>query len=411
MTRSSLLMLGLMPLMALSQPFQWTTFTSTSNTVDLISYEGSIWTATSGGLSVYDVDNDQFDVYTNTRGLAMNQTTAVGYDDRGWIWVALTDGRITRINPETGQVRQIVALEGEVFDVYRILNVGASVFVAANNGIYRFEYNDIPDNYIVRESIKVLGGFPSEAEVLDIAANEGYLYAATTHGLARAELTNEFLGAPASWENITTANSNLPQNHIRRLFNASDGKLWLAGPQFTYSYNGTDFRSIVQFNDPIQGFAETDNGMFAATEFWVFEFTENNWLGIGYQINSIIGLTTIEIENEKRLVVGVGDSDARSGGILLFDPDNPGEPVHAPGIGGNQISRVKLDEAGDLWVTTNTDRKGVSRYDGSEWHQIIQSAEYNHEYFTDDPRNVAFDKYGGVWVASQGGGVLWLAGI
>ncbi|TFH54717.1 MAG: hypothetical protein E4G91_11080, partial [Candidatus Zixiibacteriota bacterium] len=68
MTRSFLLMLGLIPIMAISQPFHWTTFTSTSNIVDIISYEGSIWAATSGGLSVYDVNEDRFEVYTNTRG-------------------------------------------------------------------------------------------------------------------------------------------------------------------------------------------------------------------------------------------------------------------------------------------------------------------------------------------------------
>ena len=47
-----LLLLGsLLPVLAFGQPFRWTTYTSTSNVVDLTSTDGSVWAATTGGLS------------------------------------------------------------------------------------------------------------------------------------------------------------------------------------------------------------------------------------------------------------------------------------------------------------------------------------------------------------------------
>jgi ligand-binding sensor domain-containing protein len=395
MTRSILLLLALLPFAAQSQPFHWTTYTSTSNTVDLISFEGAVWTATSGGITAYDASLDRFEVYTNTRGLGMNSCTAVGHDEHGWIWAALTDGRITRINPENGQVRQIVALEGEVFKVNRILSYGSSVFIAANNGIYRFEYRDIPDNYVVIESIKVLGGFPSEAEVNDVAVFDGHIYAATVNGLAYADVSNELLSAPASWTNITTT-------------------LFLAGPTYTFRYNGTEFITSIQFNNPVVDFAETNEGVFAATELYIFKFTGATWLGFDNLIEPITGLTAITLDGQMSLVVGVGDgqvsSQVRAGGIVLFDPDSSNEPIHAPGIGGNQVSDVKLDDTGRLWVSTISDRKGISIFDGAEWKSILKRGVYNHEYFTDDPKNIVFDNQGSAWISSEGGGVLWTDG-
>lgn len=410
MTRSTLLLLVLMACVASAEPFQWTTFTSTSNVVDIISLNGTIWTATSGGLSAYDVANDRFEIYNNTRGLGMNSCTAVGHDQHGWIWVALADGRITRLQPETGEVRQIVALEGEVFRVNRILSVGPSVFVAANNGIYRFEYSSIPDNFVVIESIKVLGGFPNEAEVNDVAVFDSRIYAATANGVAFTDVDNDLLSAPASWTNLTTGNSNIPENNIRVLFsNGTDG-LWLAGPSHVCRYDGSSFELVTQVSTTIVEFAQANQKVYAANENRLLEFTGETWINYGLSIGSIIGLTSIAIDAEEHLVAGIGDSFTRSGGIVFVGPDSINDPIQAPGIGGNIVNHVGLDATGRLWATTVTDRRGFNIYDGISWKTRIRSADYSQGFFDDDPWDIAFDNLNNAWISSQGGGLLWTDG-
>ncbi|MBU0690225.1 hypothetical protein KKH18_00275, partial [bacterium] len=277
------------------------------------------------------------------------------------------------------------------------------------NGIFRFEYSAIPDNYVVIESIKVLGGFPNEAEVNDIALCNGWIYAATANGLARADATSELLSAPASWENITTGNSNIPEDNIRVLFASEGGRLWLAGPIYTYQYNGTEFLSSIQFNSSVVEFAETEEGIFAATASRVLEFSGSDWVNYGASIGSITGLRSVNADYNQLLAVGVGDSPSRSGGILFVDPENPTDPIHAPGIGGNLIIHAGLDGNGRLWATTS-DRRGFNIYDGITWKNRIQSSDYNHPFFSDSPRDITFDNLDNAWISSQGGGVLWTDG-
>ncbi len=403
-----LLLASLFPALAFGQPFRWTTYTSTSNVLDLATANGSIWSATNGGLSGYDPATGLFDVHTNTRGLAMNRSSAVGRDSRGWIWAAHISGAITRVNPSTGQTLVIDDLRDEVFEITTILDVGDEVFVAANNGIFRFSYSTVGDNYRILESIRVLGVFPGEARVSDLAVAGGYLYAATVFGLARANLSNEFLSAPSAWENFSTTNG-LPENSLAALYGASDTTVWIAGSGQVVRFDGTAFATI-SATAGVLAFAEWNGAVHAATPGTVYRIDGTTLTPVGQGLPGIRDLITANDANGSTLVAGIGDNFSARGGLSFLVTDQWTDPVSAHNIGSNFITALGADPQGKLWAGGGGDGTGVFAYDGQSWTNYHPGAQHPQPFFYRAPNSFAFDNHGGAWAGSEGGGVAWFHG-
>ena len=411
--------------LALAQPFQWTTFTSTSNVVRMTVLDGRVWMATSGGLSAYNPATETFEVYTNTRGLAMNQCVAIGKDARGYVWAAHGDARITRLNPVTGQIAQVTDLQGEVFQITDILDVGDEVFVAANNGLYRFSYYAVVDNYRVRESIRALGTFPGEARVACLAAADSFLYAGTQYGIARASLTEPQLSAPSVWENWTTATSPLPENNIvamQRFARPPQADLLLvATTSWVVAMSGAsvyDQRGI----GGVRAFSQNLGGLAATPErVWVFDDAQSPPSRWSVLNGSLPGLADVDgfsgaTSGEVVYLAGRRDSPSGSGGLSIGTRVSPTDTVvwsgalRAPGIGGNFIMTLAVDPQGRLWAGGAGEASGVFVHENNEWRNYSLSAGYAHRFFRSAHTGFAFDDQGGTWASCMGNGVAWFRG-
>ncbi|HEY3295882.1 MAG TPA: hypothetical protein VGL38_10625 [bacterium] len=410
-----LALLCLLPALLFAQAFQWTTFTSTSNVVDMVVSQGKVWTATSGGLAGYDPVSGTFDLYTNTRGLAMNECVAVGTDARGFVWAGLGDARITRINPTTHDVRQVVDLANDVFEINAILPVGDEVFVAANNGIYRFAYYRVVDDYRVLEAIKVLGTFPGETRVTSLAVSGGYLYAGTASGLARVSLSLPQLNAPAAWTTFTHENSSLPENNVVALQGYADpaNLLNIATPNYVSSLVDTVWTTqllpgVVDFADEDFHWAVSDTN--GTSHVWHVDAPQGQWQATGDGLPSAIRVAVVRLSGVSMLVLGMSDSGQGSGGLILSaSPGNTpwGAPVSAPGIGGNFITALGVDPQGKLWAGGSGSTSGVYVRHGDTWTNFDRSTGYQHPFFYAHPTSFAFDDFGGTWAGSTGNGVAW----
>ena len=422
MLRRVTLSLLLLPVLVFAQPFQWTTFTSTSNVVEMIVLDERIWTATSGGLSAYDAATGTFDVYTNTRGLAMNQCTAIGKDALGFVWVSHADARITRLNPVTGEMIQITDLQDEVFEITDILDVGDDVFVSANNGIYRFAYYAVVDNYRVRETMRALGTFPGETRVTCLAVADNYLYAGTQHGIARVSLTESQLSAPAVWRNWTTANSPLPENNIKALHGISGNEndwLFIATPSWltvlrdTLLYNQTAVGNVLAFSN--------GSALLAAAPENVLEFLPTTGLSGEWRILNgrhagLRGADVVSIAGQAFYAAGLANTYEGIGGIRLgvqsvaSDSIVWGNSQRAAGIGGNRIEMLALDPQERLWAGGAGEAPGIFIHDGDNWRNYSPSTGYTHHFFLSAPTGFAFDDRGGTWASCMGNGVAWFHG-
>lgn len=398
----------LLPVFAMAQPLRWTTYTSTSNVVDLTVTADHIWSVTTGGLSGFDPATGTFDVYTNTDGLAMNNSFVGGRDSRGWIWIAHLNGAISRVDPGTGATRIIDDLRGEVFEFTAILDVGDEVFVAANNGLYRLSYSTISDNYRIFEAIRDLGAFPGEARVADLAVANGYLYAATAFGLARASLGNETLSAPDAWETYTNGNSTLPENDLRALFAESDGTLWIATENVIVQFDGSTFAQVSQ-TAGVVAFAELNGEVYTATGSNVWRINGTDLIPVGQGLLRITDLLTIGAGINGELIVGMGDIWQSRGGLSFIEADVWTNPIRPDGIGCNFVSELRVDPQGRLWGG-GLDASGVFVLDDETATNYIGGQQYPQPFFGTWPNSFAFDDFGGTWAGSEGGGVVWFHG-
>jgi len=405
---------GLFPLLCFGHAYEWTTFTSTSDVRDMMQRDGVVWTATTGGLSSYDPVSGVFEVYTNTRGLAMNSCAAVGGDAHGFVWAGLADARISRIHPETGQVQQIVDLQNEVFEITAIAAHGEDVFVAANNGVYRFAYYGVVDNYRVLEPIKALGSLPGETRVTCLAVHDGFLYAGTQFGMARARLDQTYFSPIEAWEVFVAGAGSLPENSIRGF--GADSLLWIITPSYVSAFDGTEFVCQSAFPGVV---AVTDggaHGVIAATATTMYRQTVTlppcEWTALDTVNLGQIRRLAYDASNA-RLFAGVGDSELGSGGVTWIDLDAAdghfGPPHSAPGIGGNEITALGVDGRGRLWAGGGGFTAGVYSYDGSEWTNYSRSTGYSHPFFRADVTAIAFDDGHHAWVSTFGGGTCWFA--
>ncbi|MFH1010789.1 MAG: two-component regulator propeller domain-containing protein [bacterium] len=394
-----------------AQPFQWETFTSTSDVRDIESVNGSLWAVTSGGLVQFAPASGLFEVYTNTRGLSSNRAVAVGADRWGGIWVGLEDRRLNRLDTETGRVEVLPDLQGEVFSITDIICWEDFVYVASDVGAYRFAYYETVGGFRVQESYSKLGQLSPRTEVRRLAVADGYLWAATPYGLARASLDQATLVPPSAWENITVANG-LPSNDVRAITAAPEGGIWIGTALGAVRWFDGNFVGRSDFG-ALRDFAVVNDTAYAVTSLRVYQFDgASGWRVIGNPIPfSIRRLAAASNgESEQILWGAVQDAGDKSGGISAFIGGEWMQPLRAEGPNGNDISALAMDAAGKLWVGTKGTRGGASVYADGQWTNYGRSSQFSAPFFGAEVRAFAFDDFGATWVSTHGQGIGWFRG-
>ncbi len=394
-----------------SQPFQWQTFTSTSDVRDIETVNGSLWAATGGGLVHFDPGNGLFDVYTNTRGLSTNRCVAVGADSRGGIWVGFEDRKLNRLDTQTDRVEILPDLEGEVFTIMDIISWEDFVFVASDVGAYRLAYYETVGAFRVQESYSKLGELSPRTEVSRLVIADGYLWAATPYGLARASLDQPTLVPPSAWENINQADG-LPNNDVRAIMAAPGGGLWIGTALGAVHWQDGNFEGRGDFG-AVRDFATVNDTVYAVTSVQTYWFDSSfGWRAIGDAIPfGVVRLAaTPSGQSEQVLWGAVADASDRSGGIAAFMGVQWSEAVRADGPNGNDMSVLAIGPDGRLWVGTKGARGGVSVYSNGQWKNHTRSAQFPSPFFNGEVRSFAFDDFGGTWVGTHSQGLGWFRG-
>jgi ligand-binding sensor domain-containing protein len=397
--------------LAWAQPFQWQTFTSTSDVRDIESVNGSLWAATSGGLVHFDPSSGLFDVYTNTRGLSTNRCVAVGADSRGGIWVGFEDRRLNRLDAETGRVQVLPDLQDEVFTIMDIISWEDFVLVASDVGAYRLAYYETVGAFRVQESYSKLGNLSPRTEVRRLAIADGYLWAATPYGLARADLDQPTLVPPSAWENINQADG-LPNNDVSAITAAPGGGLWIGTALGAVRWLDGNFAGRSDFGG-VRDFATVNDTVYAITSARTYWYdTSFGWQTIG-DANpfSVVRLAAAaSAESEQVLWGAVADASNESGGIAAFIGAQWSEALRADGPNGDEISALAIGADGKLWVGTKGARGGVSVYSNGQWKNYIGSGQFSAPFFNGEVRSFAFDDFGGTWVGTHSKGLGWIRG-
>ena len=80
---------------------EWSAFTSMKTINQVLVYDNKIWTATSGGVLLYNPTTGEYVRFTTLEGLASNQVLSMTADRHGNLWFG-TDGHgLSRLKIDT----------------------------------------------------------------------------------------------------------------------------------------------------------------------------------------------------------------------------------------------------------------------------------------------------------------------
>ncbi|MBM3325302.1 MAG: hypothetical protein FJY66_06500, partial [Calditrichaeota bacterium] len=260
----------------------------------------------------------------------------------------------------------------------------------------------------VQESYGKLGELSPRTEVRRLAVADGYLWAATPFGLARANLDQATLVPPSAWENITTSDG-LPTNDVRAIAAAPDGGSWIGTALGAIRWREGVFDGRNDFG-AVRDFAVVNDTVYAVTSARAYQFDDvSGWRAIGNPIPfSILRLAAASSGGSEEVLWGaVQDASDKSGGISALVGGEWMPPLRAEGPNGNDISALSMDAAGKLWVGTKGTRGGASVFADGQWTNYGRSSPFPQPFFGAEVRAFAFDDLGTTWVGTHGQGIGW----
>ena len=123
----------------------WRTFCSISQGNDIISANNMIYIATDGGM--LELSGTENNVFDTDNGLFKINTTAVANDFRNIIWAGHSDCSISLFDGNGNSVAHLSDIEeGGTFNLNRIYSSNNYVYVAGDQLLVRYTYNEEFDN-------------------------------------------------------------------------------------------------------------------------------------------------------------------------------------------------------------------------------------------------------------------------
>jgi ligand-binding sensor domain-containing protein len=357
----------------------WKTFTSVRDVRQLICKDSLLWGAANGGVLRYNVLTGSLKKYTNSEGLANNDAVAISMDQRGRVWVALSNGDLNIYSAEQDQWSLKTDYHGYL--IQDLLPYGDSVFVSLSIGISLYNSR----RWEVKETYKI-------GDVRRVYIHNREIWAACKDGVRKASLDFPNLIAPGAWTRHTTAQglqhdeTFAVQGFNNQVFVATkagvsvfDGKQWLATELKNFSI--TDF---ALWQDKL--LAVTGDGIWAREIGGAWSRLAD-WINTAQRVG-VDGYNTIWLAVRDH---GLGYYKKGADKWMFIEPDGPRD---------NKFSALVFDRNGNLWTASPS--AGISRFDGKSWRNFSQ---LNGRLTANDYRDLAVDNRNRVWAASWGAGV------
>jgi ligand-binding sensor domain-containing protein len=378
---------------SLAQLRNWRTFTNMRPAKKLAALDNQIYAATTGGLLVFDPAGQRFSTFTNAEGLASNDITAIAADRLGRMWIALGDGKINLLDPETGDLDLLIFDQERTFTIHDFLALGDTMYIAFDFGVgeYRLDKKELKETY------QQLGlNFNPGVATTALLLRDRTLYVGTEQGIASASLDFPNLKAPQSWVNQTAGNG-LPAGAITDLavFNgqivaSTEGGIAILVDESWQNISAglpeKKIRSLAVRESTLE------TALFAAAEFSLYRTTDLlNWQkleGFPGQPNDVL------------ISGGVVWGASNSNGIAEYDDSQFAWNVHEPNSPKTgSFSGLAVDQNGVLWGVSPID--GFLSFDGENWKNYEElGGQAKGDY-----RSIVVDDSGRVWMGVWGRGI------
>ncbi|MBI3577787.1 MAG: hypothetical protein HY089_00085 [Ignavibacteriales bacterium] len=390
---------------------RWKNYTDMKTIRSVAISNDSIWTATSGGLFLYNTSSRKFTKFTNSEGLSSNDLSAVTIDGRGKIWTGAADGSLNMYDPATKQWKENRGIK----DSERIQK-GIRAFFVQNDSLLVGTDFGISVLIISRSEFRdtyASFGFPSQPKVNDIIVYKNRIWAATDLGVATALLSSTNLSSPTSWTTYGT-NEGLPSKNTTSVAVLRDS-IVVGTVDGAAVFSNNAFQPLPQLSSKtIVDMVTRPNDLLIAwntTSGFSYASVASVSAPLGAVISNSQGQASMLAFQSATSAVLVGTT---FNGIAKWN-GSAWEYVMPNGPSSNLFSSIAVDDQGRVWAASGiSDRgKGFYRFDPSKpddarWKNF--SVANNPSMLRDDYYKVSLGAGNSVWISSWGYGLVEVVG-
>jgi len=389
----------------------WRTVTSGWDVERVIEADGMIWAGTGGGLLRVNPATEQMTFYNADAGLTGLQISELAWDSlHSRLWIGYEDAQLNVFDVEVGEVVTIIndlSDNQEVMSLNDLVVQDSTVWVLTNVGLSSLSYvQGMTDRWVVEQTYRQFGSWTTAVSLDEVAILGNKLFIGSSEGIAYITLDGELYNPDAwtllGWEDGFSSTADDAES-VSMLKVAGD-RLYATTSFGLYRWDGTSFPLFGEIVANDVDFLPPDS---IAVARWnginVFDTTGTVGGKAGWPENlQVNGLTVYE----GAIWAGMNSSDLVHGGVTIRTPTQvdllvPNTP------GGNSINALKVDQNGDVWMTSTQDgMAGLFRYTDGNWISYSR-VEYPdarlYSYGSYAP--IAFDNAGEVWFGSYGLGL------
>jgi len=368
-----------LPLKSQTPEFKWQSLTAKNSVSSCCRLDSLIWFGTSGGLLRYNINTDKFVSFTNTEGLPGNDITSI-ISDVNSVWVGFHNGIIIQIDHDGKIINRIEDFSG--FKINCILPGNDSLWVGHEIGISLY----LRSKSEVKETYRQLGqGMSRDQEVKDILIWNNHIWAATSIGIARADLSLINLLDPRSWTNYTK-NEGLVDNDINSIEQFGD-YIYAAAKGGVARFQSS-WETVLQ--TPIYSLKSNSDLLIAGGMANIFTFDNVNWQTL---VKTDKPVTCLE-KYKNNIYAGTSSGILRLKNSIL-------DSLQPNAISGKLISDIAVDN-NHLWCSTRDN--GFYQRKNGQWSSFTKSN--MPEIRNNDQYSIFIDSQERLWVGGWGNGLI-----
>ena len=353
----------------------------------------TLWVGTDEGLFNWDSKTDTFTKYehneANPDSLVDNAILTLYQDTRGYLWIGI-DGGLSRLNPETGKIRNFYHYEDgdnkelvgdEVLAV--IEDHLGYIWVATTEGLNR--YNPENNEFLAYIHQPEFSNSLAHSEVKSLLVDRsGILWVGTKGGgLSRLNLKRK----PFQYsQHHPKKDDSLGYDSVLSFYEDKNGSIWVGLDDEGFNRFSPETKIFERFEYEAEDYAavETQEGIFYVDSGGIhkdriraiqIDGRDNLWLGTSEGLEYFDVSNTafrhfsprperphgLSHEDIYKLILAAEDTlwiATMGGGLNRFNPQNyhneifQFEPDNPKSISSNQLTTMIQDRSGELWIGT-----------------------------------------------------------
>lgn len=366
--------------------YDWNLYTSYRNVnIATIDNQNRIWGGTTGGIFVYDAQNNSFNTFNSLNGILSNNTTSLYYDSSTkLIFAGFSDGNLEIID-RNFKITHITSISSSDFPntrINKIIAYNGFLYLATGFGIVVFDIN----RKIFTTNVVKIANWNRAENIIDIYIFNNRIWATSASGIAFCNL-EKYIEIPVNW---TTLQIPSVDNKIITI-DTFNNNLIFANSREIFRFNGSEIEKIKDFEKNIKQIFTYNNSILIVADNGIYDLEQSKFFESA--INSAF------VQKNKIIF-------ATTNGIIVYE-NNFGEPIAPNSPFNNIFSSMVVDKNGVLWsVSAHLQALfysgGITKFENGFWENYNKKIFQN--FITDNFYNISIiDDL--LYSSSVGGGV------